>query len=222
MFLKELPSASLDLIQNYLNCNAPKESLFHLSHPPNLTFSMRELTLFAQIIPLLPKENIREFIRKPDSALKYPKSFRPKKLLLMEFFVSLSAINPQAMQKKEYQSPKSFRFRRWSRKGYSVFCSIGKCVTIGNLRKNAIEASLRKKPGLHRIPLVAEQNACEESIPDAGSKDRCPAALPTGNMPGMCLFSLPETAGEPSSHNRNDIISVRGIYIIYVCFPAFL
>jgi hypothetical protein len=35
-------------------------------------------------------------------------------------------------------------FRRWSRKGYAVFCSIGRCVSIGKLGKNIVEASLKK------------------------------------------------------------------------------
>ena len=37
------------------------------------------------------------------------------------------------------------RFRRWSRKKYAVFYSLGKCVTIGNLRKEIADASLGKQ-----------------------------------------------------------------------------
>lgn len=37
------------------------------------------------------------------------------------------------------------RFRRWSRKGYAMFCSLGKCVTIGNLKKGIADASLNKQ-----------------------------------------------------------------------------
>jgi hypothetical protein len=36
-------------------------------------------------------------------------------------------------------------FRRWSRKRYAVFCSIGRCVSIRQLRKNVTEASLKKQ-----------------------------------------------------------------------------
>ncbi|MDR1097029.1 MAG: hypothetical protein LBL57_02745 [Tannerella sp.] len=36
-------------------------------------------------------------------------------------------------------------FRRWSRKAYAAFCSIGRCVSIGRLRKNVVEASLKKQ-----------------------------------------------------------------------------
>lgn len=39
----------------------------------------------------------------------------------------------------------NIRFRRWSRKSYAVFCSLGKVVTIGYLRKSAIQASMMKQ-----------------------------------------------------------------------------
>lgn len=37
------------------------------------------------------------------------------------------------------------RFRRWSRKAYAAFASIGRCVTIGCLRKNVADRSLSKQ-----------------------------------------------------------------------------
>lgn len=37
-------------------------------------------------------------------------------------------------------------FRRWSRKGYAAFCSLGRCVVIGCLKKGIADASLRKQP----------------------------------------------------------------------------
>lgn len=37
------------------------------------------------------------------------------------------------------------RFRRWCRKGYAVFCSLGKCVTIGTLKKGIADRSLGKQ-----------------------------------------------------------------------------
>lgn len=41
----------------------------------------------------------------------------------------------------------ALRFRRWSRARYAAFCSIGRVVTIGNLRKGIVEASLNKQRG---------------------------------------------------------------------------
>ena len=44
------------------------------------------------------------------------------------------------------------RFRRWSRKAYASFASIGRCVTIGRLRKNIANSSLRKQKTVHPTP----------------------------------------------------------------------
>ena len=39
----------------------------------------------------------------------------------------------------------TIRFRRWSRKAYAAFASIGRCVTIGCLRKSVADSSLSKQ-----------------------------------------------------------------------------
>lgn len=39
----------------------------------------------------------------------------------------------------------TLRFRRWSRKAYAAFVSIGRCVTIGCLRKSIADCSLSKQ-----------------------------------------------------------------------------
>lgn len=39
----------------------------------------------------------------------------------------------------------TIRFRRWSRKAYATFASIGQCVTIGFLRKGIADRSLGKQ-----------------------------------------------------------------------------
>lgn len=41
------------------------------------------------------------------------------------------------------------RFRRWARHSYSVFCSIGRKVTIGHLSSDIVDASLRKDRSIH-------------------------------------------------------------------------
>lgn len=40
---------------------------------------------------------------------------------------------------------KSIRFRRWSRKRYAAFCSLGKIISIGHLRCAIAEQSLIKQ-----------------------------------------------------------------------------
>lgn len=54
------------------------------------------------------------------------------------------------MHKKETQRKSSIRFRQLSRKGYSAFCSLKKCVTIGHLHKTLVETSQRKQPNVCR------------------------------------------------------------------------
>lgn len=41
------------------------------------------------------------------------------------------------------------RFRRWARHSYSVFCSIGRKVTIGHLAPDVVDASLKKDRSIH-------------------------------------------------------------------------
>lgn len=61
------------------------------------------------------------------------------------------------MHKKETQRKSSIRFRQLSRKGYSAFCSLKKCVTIGHLHKTLVETSLRKQPDICReLPPTGE------------------------------------------------------------------
>lgn len=50
------------------------------------------------------------------------------------------------MRKFRFHTRLIIRFRRWCRKHYAAFRSIGVCVNIGNLRQETIEASLRKQP----------------------------------------------------------------------------
>ena len=51
------------------------------------------------------------------------------------------------MNKLQRNKRAVIRFRRWSRKAYASFCSLGKCVTIGCLRKGIADASLEKQSG---------------------------------------------------------------------------
>lgn len=57
-------------------------------------------------------------------------------------------------------------FRRWSRKGYAVFASLGRCVSIRQLKKGLIEASLKMQKTF-LVPFFQEikegdQNGYEE------------------------------------------------------------
>ena len=43
------------------------------------------------------------------------------------------------------QNKHTIRFRYWNRKKYAIFYSLGKCVTIGNLKKEIADVSLGKQ-----------------------------------------------------------------------------
>ncbi len=60
---------------------------------------------------------------------------------------------------KQISKSQIIRFRRWCRKGYAIFCSLGKTVAIGNLRKGIVEASLKKQPGVCLLSVPAAKKA---------------------------------------------------------------
>lgn len=47
--------------------------------------------------------------------------------------------------KKKQSYRTSLRFRKWSRKAYAAFASLGRCVTIGCLPKSVADSSLKKQ-----------------------------------------------------------------------------
>ena len=64
---------------------------------------------------------------------------------------------------KRKQSPRhTIRFRRWSRKAYAAFASIGRCVTIGCLRKNVADSSLRKQDAVQTLPYFIHTMTIDE------------------------------------------------------------
>jgi hypothetical protein len=50
----------------------------------------------------------------------------------------------QQMHSRILHTPKSIRFRRWSRAGYAVFCSLACSVTIGCVAISISDKSLQK------------------------------------------------------------------------------
>lgn len=47
--------------------------------------------------------------------------------------------------KKRQLNKQTIRFRKWSRKAYAAFASLGRCVTIGCLPKSVADSSLSKQ-----------------------------------------------------------------------------
>ena len=47
-------------------------------------------------------------------------------------------------------------FRRWNRHNYATFCSIGKCVNIGSVRKEIADKSLKKGLSITSTDTIVE------------------------------------------------------------------
>lgn len=59
------------------------------------------------------------------------------------FLLHLSPLTDQ-MEKSLSHKHLGLRFRRWSRKRYAAFCSMGRYVMIGHLKNNIADASLSR------------------------------------------------------------------------------
>lgn len=60
----------------------------------------------------------------------------------------------------------TLRFRRWSRNRFAAFCSIGREVVIGKVKKSIADASLTKKPFLPSQSVCLKLINNEEYDPD--------------------------------------------------------
>ncbi len=67
------------------------------------------------------------------------------------------------MKTKNVNAPFSIRFRRWSRAGYAVFCSLACTVTIGCVDISISDKSLQKAAGISENSLCAMADNSESS-----------------------------------------------------------
>ena len=63
------------------------------------------------------------------------------------------------------------RFRRWSRKGYAIFCSLGKSVVIGYLKKGIVEIALKKQSNVCVLSTVGRQDITDEKEGESPDRD---------------------------------------------------
>ena len=89
----------------------------------------------------------------------------------------------------------TIRFRRWSRKAYAAFASIGRCVTIGCLRKSVADSSLSKQKtaGTAGIPL-GSSSVLTSILTEPGTNRHIlfetQFIRPCGNTGGQDTYSL--------------------------------
>ena len=85
------------------------------------------------------------------------------------------------------QNKHMIRFRRWSRKGYAMFYSLGKCVTIGNLKKGIADVSLGKQANVctsFSVCLPVQEDKAEDKWDEGGN--------PSEYMLQIFLVQLPQ------------------------------
>lgn len=72
------------------------------------------------------------------------------------------------MKSKNANVSSSLRFRRWSRAGYAVFCSLGCAVTIGSLAVFISDKSLQKAKGVAKSQVISLTSDSEsvEKLPE--------------------------------------------------------
>lgn len=68
-----------------------------------------------------------------------------------------------------YRNEQGIHFRCWSRKAYAMFCSLGKYVTIGALKKGIADVSLQKQATICIVfstCLPVDEEAVEKDKPE--------------------------------------------------------
>lgn len=111
------------------------------------------------------------------------------------------------MNKKQVDR-RTIRFRRWSRKAYAAFASIGKCVTIGCLRKSVADSSLSKQKNSSAANCSLDQNT---SSVDANSNRDHDVPLECEDLLSLALqnIKLREIAFGSNLDLQQDIDSDR-------------
>lgn len=112
------------------------------------------------------------------------------------------------------------RFRRWTRKGYAIFSSLGRSVTIGTLVREVADASLKKqKAGVSINPERTDQHVFYDDEPEEDLPNGITACLE------LTGFFLPANETYCSDYNyyirtkfnnisRKDILYLSGYFFI--------
>ncbi|WP_373732186.1 hypothetical protein [Bacteroides heparinolyticus] len=83
----------------------------------------------------------------------------------------------------------TIRFRRWSRKSYAAFACIGRCVTIGYLRKDVADCSLAKQ----KVTGAATYTGCSmESVWKGVTKRKEDDYSTLPQIEAFLFFGMPE------------------------------
>lgn len=75
------------------------------------------------------------------------------------------------------------RFRKWSRKAYAAFASLGRCVTIGCLPKSVADSSLSKQKSGTSAGCKSGRQSLEDT--DNGKGQETDIGIPLGSENGL-------------------------------------
>jgi len=112
------------------------------------------------------------------------------------------------MKSKNTHISSSLRFRRWSRAGYAVFCSLGCTVTIGSLAVSVSDKSLQKSVGNSKCP--AFNFTCDVDSRDPFSELQDPEILLCPGKEMSFLKNSTESAAACSRNTNNYFINLNG------------
>jgi len=104
------------------------------------------------------------------------------------------------MKTKNVNTPVSLRFRRWSRAGYAIFCSLSRAVTIGCLAISISDKSLQKAMGISKSSVTALE-------PETESRDKSTELMELEAF----LQQIQETS---LILNVSDCVAAFGIFIL--------
>ena len=115
----------------------------------------------------------------------------------------------------------TIRFRKWSRKAYAAFASLGRCVTIGCLPKNVADCSLSKQNSGTSAGCKSGGQNLEDTDNDKGQETDIGIPLGCENGLGTMLeifgfkrllpILCPTTISPDGKKDINTIINKSGI-----------
>lgn len=85
------------------------------------------------------------------------------------------------------QNKHTIRFRYWNRKKYAIFYSLGKCVTIGNLKKEIADVSLGKQANV-----CTAFSVCSSARKEDAGEEYEEGMPPVESMLQMLRIQLPQ------------------------------
>lgn len=120
----------------------------------------------------------------------------------------------------------SFRFRRWSRKGYAAFFSLSRAVTIGQLSSNVSERFQTKNGAVHSSVLFTDQSNPEdkERSMEVLQGESYAEALSRLSLVLLWLFTIQttkQTVAAASSAYTYILYPKAGSFSSYWDFPLF-